>query len=101
MVDGQRLNVWSGEIHYWRAPDVNSGAIYSKRCALTVTTPYPSYFSSGAYTNLKKAAPSDFSKGTIKDLDLLLTMAQEEGLHVIARPGPYVNAEISSGWFAA
>ncbi|MDO4606808.1 MAG: beta-galactosidase [Bowdeniella nasicola] len=23
MVDGKRLNIWSGVIHYWRLPDVN------------------------------------------------------------------------------
>ena len=27
----------------------------------------------------------------------LLTIAEEEGLYVIARPGPYINAEISMG----
>lgn len=31
------------------------------------------------------------------DIDKLLAMAAEEGLYVIARPGPYINAEVSMG----
>ena len=58
------------------------------------------YFFWGLHQS-KEGGPFDFSKGTIKDLDLLLTMAQEEGLYVIARPGPYVNAEISMGGLPA
>src|SRR5699024_9778684 len=43
----------------------------------------------------------DFDFSGVKDIDRLLTMAAEEGLYVIARPGPYVNAEISMGGLPA
>ena len=100
MVDGQRLNVWSGEIHYWRAPDVNSWRDLFQKMRANGYNTVSLYFFWGLHQS-KEGGPFDFSKGTIKDLDLLLTMAQEEGLYVIARPGPYVNAEISMGGLPA
>ena len=100
MVDGQRLNVWSGEIHYWRAPDVNSWRDLFQKMRANGYNAVSLYFFWGLHQS-KEGGPFDFSKGTIKDLDLLLTMAQEEGLYVIARPGPYVNAEISMGGLPA
>lgn len=100
MVDGQRLNVWSGEIHYWRAPDVNSWRDLFQKMRANGYNAVSLYFFWGLHQS-KDGGPFDFSKGTIKDLDLLLTMAQEEGLYVIARPGPYVNAEISMGGLPA
>ncbi|MBF0931498.1 MAG: beta-galactosidase, partial [Actinomyces graevenitzii] len=100
MVDGQRLNVWSGEIHYWRAPDVNSWRDLFQKMRANGYNAVSLYFFWGLHQS-KEGGPFDFSKGTIKDLDLLLTMAQEEGLYGIARPGPYVNAEISMGGLPA
>lgn len=100
MVDGQRLNVWSGEIHYWRAPDVNSWRDLFQKMRANGYNAVSLYFFWGLHQS-KEGGPFDFSKDTIKDLDLLLTMAQEEGLYVIARPGPYVNAEISMGGLPA
>ena len=100
MVDGQRLNVWSGEIHYWRTPDVNSWRDLFQKMRANGYNAVSLYFFWGLHQS-KEGGPFDFSKGTIKDLDLLLTMAQEEGLYVIARPGPYVNAEISMGGLPA
>lgn len=100
MVDGQRLNLWSGEIHYWRAPDVNSWRDLFQKMRANGYNAVSLYFFWGLHQS-KEGGPFDFSKGTIKDLDLLLTMAQEEGLYVIARPGPYVNAEISMGGLPA
>ena len=100
MVDGQRLNVWSGEIHYWRAPDVNSWRDLFQKMRANGYNAVSLYFFWGLHQS-KEGGPFDFSKGTIKDLDMLLTIAQEEGLYVIARPGPYVNAEISMGGLPA
>ncbi|MGO4417810.1 beta-galactosidase, partial [Streptomyces sp. MCAF7] len=35
----------------------------------------------------------------VRDVDKLLDMAEEAGLYVIARPGPYINAETDGGGF--
>lgn len=45
----------------------------------------------------QESADGKFDFSGIKDIDTLLTIAEEEGLYVIARPGPYINAEISMG----
>src|SRR5204862_356198 len=45
---------------------------------------------------------TDFEVGNangVLDVDKVLDMAQEAGLYVIARPGPYINAEVDGGGF--
>ena len=49
----------------------------------------------------QESADGKFDFSGIKDIDKLLTIAEEEGLYVIARPGPYINAEISMGGLPA
>ena len=44
-----------------------------------------------------KAGVYDFAG--IRDVSKLLTLAQDAGLYVIARPGPYINAETDAGGF--
>src|SRR5438270_4555051 len=53
------------------------------------------YFDWGYHS--PKRGVYDFSG--IRDIDRLLTMADEEGLYVISRAGPYVNAELARGGF--
>ncbi|OKL54389.1 hypothetical protein BSZ39_04330 [Bowdeniella nasicola] len=100
MVDGERLNIWSGEIHHWRIPDVNGWRDLFQKMRANGYNAVSLYFFWGLH-QAEKGGDFDFSPGSIKDLDLLLTMAAEEGLYVIARPGPYVNAEISMGGLPA
>lgn len=100
MVDGERLNIWSGEIHYWRVPDVNAWRDLFQKMRANGYNAVSLYFFWGLHQR-EENGEFDFEKGTIKDIDLLLTMAKEEGLYVIARPGPYVNAEISMGGLPA
>nr|WP_284500861.1 beta-galactosidase [Bowdeniella massiliensis] len=100
MVDGQRLNIWSGEIHHWRIPDPNAWRDLFQKMRANGYNAVSLYFFWGLH-QAEKGGDFDFSPGSIKDLDLLLTMAAEEGLYVIARPGPYVNAEISMGGLPA
>ncbi|SPT53574.1 Beta-galactosidase precursor [Actinomyces bovis] len=100
MIDGQRLSIWSGEIHYWRLPDVNGWRDIFQKMRANGYNAVSLYMFWGLH-QAEENGDFDFSPGTIKDLDLLLTLAEEEGLYVIARPGPYVNAEISMGGLPA
>ncbi|WP_194949893.1 beta-galactosidase [Actinomyces trachealis] len=100
MIDDQRLSIWSGEIHYWRLPDVNGWRDIFQKMRANGYNAVSLYMFWGLHQSEENGA-FDFSPGTIKDLDLLLTLAEEEGLYVIARPGPYVNAEISMGGLPA
>lgn len=99
-IDGKRLHIWSGEFHYWRLPDVQAWRDILQKMRANGYNAVSLYFFWGLHQQ-QDGGPFDFSKGTIKDVDLLLRIAAEEGLYVIARPGPYVNAEISMGGLPA
>src|SRR5215468_10415609 len=46
-------------------------------------------------------APGVYDFTGVRDMDRLLDIADEAGLYVIARPGPYINAETDGGGFPA
>ena len=100
MVDGTRLNIWSGEIHYWRLPDVNGWRDVFQKMRANGYNAVSLYMFWGMHQS-EEGGDFDFTPGGVKDIDLLLTLAEQEGLYVIARPGPYVNAEISMGGLPA
>lgn len=95
LIDGKRVYIWSGEFHPFRlpSPDLWRDALQKMKAvgynAVTIYVPWDFYsFGPGKY---------DFSG--VRDIDRFLTMASEEGLYVIFRPGPYANAELTRGGF--
>jgi len=42
-------------------------------------------------------APGVYDFTGVRDMDEVLDMAARVGLYVIARPGPYINAEVTGG----
>jgi hypothetical protein len=97
-VDGERILIFSGEIHHWRVPAPAQWRELLQLLRAAGFNAVSFYFFWGLHQSAPEG-PFDFTG--IRDLDLLLTMAEEEGLYVIARPGPYVNAEISMGGLPA
>lgn len=97
-VDGEPLHIYSGEIHYWRLPSPNQWRDIMQKMRAGGFNAISLYFFWG-YHQDREGGPYDFTG--VKDLDKLMTMAAEEGLYVIARPGPYINAEISMGGLPA
>lgn len=98
LVDDERLLIYSGEIHPWRVPAPAQWRDLLQVLKAAGFNAVSFYF----FWGLHQSAPGgDFDFTGIRDLDLLLTMAEQEGLYVIARPGPYVNAEISMGGLPA
>ena len=94
-IDGQRLTIFSGEFHYWRLPSTSLWLDVLQKMKAEGYNAVSIYFD-WAYHSPKSGA-YDFSG--IRDVDLLLDMAKQVGLYVIARPGPYINAETSAGGF--
>src|SRR3954453_1852481 len=94
-LDGQRLYVWSGEFHYWRlpSPDLWRDVLQKMKAAGYNATSI--YFDWGYHS----AAPGVYDFAGVRDVDRVLRIAEEVGLYVIARPGPYINAETDSGGF--
>jgi beta-galactosidase GanA len=95
MIDGHRTYLWSGEFHYWRlpSPDLWRDVLEKMKAAGFNATSI--YFDWGFHS--PKRGVYDFTG--IRDMDKLLDIAAQVGIYVIARPGPYINAETDSGGF--
>ncbi|MGN6269743.1 MAG: beta-galactosidase [Sphingomonas sp.] len=95
LIDGKRTYLWSGEVHPYRLPSPELWPdIFQKMKAAGFNTA-SIYFSWGYHS--PREGVYDFTG--IRDLDKLLDDARDAGIYVIARPGPYINAEVDSGGF--
>ncbi|KAL0572730.1 hypothetical protein V5O48_009230 [Marasmius crinis-equi] len=93
LVQGRRTIIYSGEFHFWRlpVPDLWRDILQKFKAAglNTVST----------YVHWGATNPTE---GRVewegyRNFELFMQIAQEVGLWVIARPGPYINGESSAG----
>ena len=94
-VHGQRVLFYSGEVHPYRTPVAGLYLdIFQKIRAL-------GYTGVSFYTNwaLLEGKEGDFTAEGIFSLQPFFDAAQEAGIYLLARPGPYINAESSGGGF--
>ena len=95
IINGQREFIRSGAMHYFRLPsqELWEDRLYKLKAA--------GYNAVDLYFCWNYHSPEqgvyDFTG--IRDVRRLMQITQELGLHVIARPGPYINAEYSGGGF--
>ncbi|MFF5265001.1 beta-galactosidase [Actinomadura viridis] len=96
-VDGRRVLLWSGEFHYFRllSPELWRDVLEKIRAA--GFNGVSLYFHWGYHS--PKPGAYDFTG--VRDVDRLLRLTEELGLYVVARPGPYINAETTGGGFPA
>jgi len=95
MIDGKRLVIWSSEFHPFRLPSPDLWRDILQKMKASGFNTVSLYFDWGYHS--PKQGVYDFTG--IRDVERVLTMAEEEGLYVITRAGPYVNAELSRGGF--
>lgn len=95
MVNGERQFIYSGEFDYWRLPSPSMWKDVLQKMKAAGFNAVTIYFNWGYHS--AKEGQYDFSG--IRDVDKLLDMAQDVGLYVIARPGPYINAETDAGGY--
>jgi hypothetical protein len=95
LVDGKRLVLWSGEFHYWRLPSPDAWRDVLQKMKAEGFNATSIYFDWGYHS----PSPGGYDFTGIRDLDKLLDIASEVGIYVIARPGPYINAETDAGGF--
>jgi hypothetical protein len=95
-VNGERLFLFTGEMHYWRipAPEMWRDILEKIKAA---GFPGFTFYSSWGYHAFNTTSV-DFETGA-HDVARLFQMAQEIGLYIILRPGPYINAEANAGGF--
>lgn len=92
-VNGERVFIACGEFHYWRCPSKDMWEPILRRFKANGLNAVSIYFHWGFHS--PEMGVYDFSG--IRDIEYLLDLCEEIGLWVIARPGPYINAETDGG----
>jgi beta-galactosidase len=95
-MDGHPFQILAGEMHYPRIPRARwrQAMQMARAMGLNTVTTY-------VFWNLHEPAPGHFDFTGQNDLAEYLRIAQQEGLYVILRPGPYVCAEWEFGGYPA
>ncbi len=94
--DGKPYQILSGAIHYARVPRADWRDRLEKARAMGLNT-----IETYVFWNLHEPAPGVFDFSGQLDVAAFVRLAQEEGLNVILRPGPYVCAEWEAGGLPA
>lgn len=95
-LDGKPFQIISGEMHYARIPRAYWRARLRMARAMGLNT-----ISTYVFWNVHEPEPGRYDFTGENDVAEFLREAQQEGLHVILRPGPYVCAEWEWGGFPA
>jgi len=93
IIDGKRVFIKSGAFHYFRTP----GEKMAKDRFLKMKS--GGYNTVDIYFNWNYHSPKqgEYDFSGIKDVRKVLKAAKDAGLFVIARPGPFINAEVNAG----
>ncbi|MET8452158.1 beta-galactosidase [Streptomyces sp. NPDC005209] len=94
-IDGKRTYLWSGEFHSFRLPSQDLWLDTLQKMKAAGFNAVSLYFDWGYHS----PAPGVYDFTGVRDVDKLLDMANDLGVYVIARPGPYINAEVDGGGF--
>lgn len=96
MLDGKPLQILAGEMHYPRIPRELWRDRFRKLKSLGLNT-----LSTYVFWNAHETQPGVYDFSGNLDIAAYIRTAQEEGLWVSIRPGPYVCAEWDGGGFPA
>ena len=92
VLDGKPLQIISGELHYARVPREYWRDRLEKARAMGLNA-----ISTYVFWNLHEPKPRVYDFSGQLDVAEFIREAQQEGLHVILRPGPYVCSEWDLG----
>lgn len=96
VLDGKPLQIISGELHYERIPREYWRDRLKKARAMGLNT-----ISTYVFWNVHEPRPGVYNFSGDADVGAFVRIAQEEGLYVILRPGPYACAEWDLGGLPA
>jgi beta-galactosidase len=96
VVDGKPLQIISGEMHYPRVPREYWRDRMKKARAMGLNA-----IATYIFWNLHEPKPGVFDFSGQNDVAAFVRTAQEEGLYVLLRPGPYVCSEWDLGGLPA
>ena len=95
IIGGKRVFIYAGEFDPWRTPSPSlwlDRLEAMKAAGFNAVTPYFDW-------DYVSPAPGVYDFTGVRDVNTFLNDAQKAGLYVIARPGPYINAETDGGGF--
>ncbi|XP_036210353.1 beta-galactosidase-1-like protein 2 [Myotis myotis] len=92
MLEDSTFWIFGGSVHYFRVPKAywRDRLLKMKACGLNTLTTYVPW-------NLHEPQRGTFDFSGNLDLEAFVRMAEEVGLWVILRPGPYICSEIDLG----
>ena len=95
-LNGERFNIYSGAMHYFRIPHEywEDRLLKLKAAGLNTVETYVAW-------NVHEPKEGEFNFEGQNDLVRFIKTAQKVGLYVIVRPGPYICAEWDLGGFPA
>ncbi|MDV6330892.1 beta-galactosidase [Asticcacaulis sp. 201] len=96
LLDGKPFQILAGEMHYPRIPRACWRDRMRKLKAMGLNT-----LTTYVFWNAHEPTPGHYNFSDNLDIAAYIRMAQEEGLWVNLRPGPYVCAEWDGGGFPA
>lgn len=94
LLDGKPIQLICGEMHYPRIPHEYWRDRIQRAKAMGINT-----ISTYVFWNYHERQPGEFDFSGQADLARFVKIAQEEGMYVILRPGPYVCAEWDFGGY--
>jgi beta-galactosidase GanA len=94
-IDGKRVVVWSGEMHPFRLPNPALWRDVIQKMKALGFNGIAYYFDWGYHS----PAPGVYDFSGLRNIERALSMAEEEGMYIVARASPYVNAELSGGGY--
>jgi beta-galactosidase GanA len=93
LIGGKRVFITAGEFDPWRTPSPSLWLDDLQKMKADGYNAVTVYFD----WDYSSPSPGVYDFGGVRDMNEFLNMAQEAGLYVIARPGPYINAETDGG----
>lgn len=93
MVDGKRVFIKSGAFHYFRTPGIEMAKDRFLKMKAGGYNAVDIYFN----WNYHSIRQGEYDFSGIKDVRKVLQAAKDADLFVIARPGPFINAEVNAG----
>ena len=96
LLDGKPFRILSGEMHYFRIPPEywRDRLLKLKACGLNTVATYMPW-------NLHERTSGKFDFSGMLDVRAFLELADELGIKVLLRPGPYICSEWEFGGFPA
>jgi len=94
LIDGTNVPVYSGAVHYWRLERERWPAILERVKSLgfaMIETYIP--------WSVHETSPGAFDWTRARDVDAFMSLCEEQGLRLLVRPGPLINAELTDFGF--